>query len=97
MNDGGRNWAFLTSHAFVLIEVARNSDVTVREIAKNAELTERQAHRVLADLVDGGYIVRQRVGRRNHYSVNGAQPMRRSAMSPRPVSELLQALTQARS
>jgi predicted HTH transcriptional regulator len=90
-----RDWAFLTSHAFVLIEVARNADVTVREIAENAELTERQAHRVLADLVDSGYIARQRVGRRNHYRVNGAQPMRRSTMSPLPVSELLQALTDA--
>ncbi len=95
MSAADRDWAFLTSHAFVLIEVARNADVTVREIAENAELTERQAHRVLADLVDSGYIARQRVGRRNHYRVNGAQPMRRSTMSPLPVSELLQALTQA--
>lgn len=97
MSDVDRDWAFLTSHAFVLIEVARNADVTIREIAKNAELTERQAHRVLADLVAGGYIARQRVGRRNHYRVDGAQPMRRPAMSPRPVSELLHALTQAHS
>ena len=95
MSAADRDWAFLTSHAFVLIEVARNADVTVREIAENAELTERQAHRVLADLVDSGYIARQRVGRRNHYRVNGAQPMRRSTMSPLPVSELLQALTHA--
>ena len=95
MSAADRDWAFLTSHAFVLIEVARNADVTVREIAENAELTERQAHRVLADLVDSGYIARQRVGRRNHYRVNGAQPMRRSTMSPLPVSELLQALTDA--
>ena len=97
MSDVDRGWAFLTSQAFVLIEVARNADVTVREIAKNAELTERQAHRVLADLVDGGYVIRERVGRRNHYRVDGAQPMRRSAVSARPVSELLQALTPAHS
>ena len=95
MHSAERHWAFLTSHAFVLVEVARNPDVTVREIAKNSELTERQAHRVLGDLVESGYVARQRVGRRNHYRVNGAQPMRRSTMSPLPVSELLQALTHA--
>ena len=87
-----RSWGFLTSHAFVLIEVTRNRDVTVREIAAASELTERQAHRVLADLVDAGYVVRERVGRRNHYRVNGDRPMRRPAMSAHPVSELLTAL-----
>ena len=44
-------WTFLTSHASVLLEVARAPDATVREIAKRSDLTERQAHRVLADLV----------------------------------------------
>jgi predicted HTH transcriptional regulator len=87
-----KSWGFLTSHAFVLIEVTRNRDVTVREIAEGAELTERQAHRVLADLVDAGYVVRERVGRRNHYHVDGERPMRRPAMSAHPVSELLTAL-----
>ncbi|MGH3003679.1 MAG: MarR family transcriptional regulator [Gaiellaceae bacterium] len=88
-----RSWGFLSSHAVVLIEVSRNRDVTVRELAEQAELTERQAHRVLGDLVDSGYLVRQRVGRRNHYRINGAQPMRRRTVSAHPVSELLEVLT----
>jgi DNA-binding IclR family transcriptional regulator len=57
-------WTFLTSHASVLLEVAREPEATVREIAERAGLTERQAHRVLADLVEGGYLQRERVGRR---------------------------------
>lgn len=86
-------WTFLTSHASVLLEVARAPDATVREIAARADLTERQAHRVLADLVDAGYIERERHGRRNQYRVNTALPLRRSSVADRRVGELLDALS----
>ncbi|MDX6435511.1 MAG: hypothetical protein QOK34_345, partial [Gaiellaceae bacterium] len=68
-----RRWAFVTSHAVVLIEVARDPEATVREVAERAQLTERQTHRVLGDLVDEGYLVRERVGRRNRYRINEGQ------------------------
>jgi DNA-binding transcriptional ArsR family regulator len=86
-------WTFLTSHASVLLEVSREPDATVREIAERAGLTERQAHRVLADLVDGGYLQRERVGRRNRYRVDRARPMRHPSVSDRRVGELLEALS----
>lgn len=86
-------WTFLTSHGSVLLEVARSPDATVREIAERAELTERQAHRVLADLVEGGYIQRERQGRRNRYRVNDALPLRRPSVADRRVGELLEALS----
>ena len=86
-------WTFLTSHASVLIEVAREPDATVRQIADRAGLTERQAHRVLADLVAGGYLHRERVGRRTPYRVDGARPMRHPSVADRRVGELLQALS----
>jgi predicted ArsR family transcriptional regulator len=86
-------WTFLTSHASVLLEVAREPDATVREIAERAGLTERQAHRVLGDLVEGGYLQRQRVGRRNHYRVDRGRPMRHPAVADRRVGELLEALS----
>ena len=85
-------WTFLTSHASVLLEVARSPDATVRQIADRADLTERQAHRVLSDLVDSGYVQRERQGRRNHYRVNNALPMRRASIANRRVGELLAAL-----
>jgi DNA-binding transcriptional ArsR family regulator len=85
-------WTFLTSHASVLLEVAREPDATVREIAERAGLTERQAHRVLADLVEGGYLHRERVGRRNHYRVDHARPLRHPSVADRRVGELLEAL-----
>jgi DNA-binding IclR family transcriptional regulator len=86
-------WTFITSHASVLLEVARAPDATVREIAERSDLTERQAHRVLGDLVAGGYIERQRHGRRNHYRVNEALPLRRSSVAHCRVGELLDALS----
>ncbi|HEY6963360.1 MAG TPA: winged helix-turn-helix domain-containing protein [Gaiellaceae bacterium] len=86
------DWTFLTSHGFVLIAVAKSPDATVRELAGAVGLTERQAHRVLADLADAGYILRERVGRRNHYRVNSDVPMRHPSFAHHQVGDLLSAL-----
>lgn len=86
------NWTFLTSHGFVLLAVAREPDATVRQIAGEAGVTERQAHRVLADLVQDGYVVRSRVGRRNSYRVNTEGAMRHPFLEGRSIGELLGAL-----
>jgi predicted ArsR family transcriptional regulator len=88
-------WTFLTSHGFVLLEVARSPDATVRQIAEQVGLTERQAHRVLADLVAGGFVQRQRIGRRNHYRVDETVPMRHPLLADHRVGELLVALRRA--
>ena len=85
-------WTFITSHASVLLEVARAPDATVREIAERSDLTERQTHRVLADLVAGGYIERQRQGRRNHYRINADVAMRHPAQDGHEVGDLLRLL-----
>ena len=82
----------MSSHGAVLIEVARHGDATVREIAEQAGLTERQAHRVLADLVAEGYVTRERVGRRNRYRVHRGQPMRHPRLAHLRVGELLAVL-----
>ena len=87
-----RTWAFISSHGAMLIEVARDPEATVRELAERAAITERQAHRVLADLVGEGYLVRERVGRRNRYSVNESQPLRHPTVADHRVRELLAAL-----
>lgn len=87
-----RTWAFLSSHGVMLLEVSRTPNATVRELAERALLTERQAHRVLADLVEGGYVARERVGRRNRYRVNRDARMRLPSFAMFPVRELLDAL-----
>src|SRR4051812_44954078 len=92
MAEGGRTWNFMTSHAVALIEVYRNPNATVREISDRVGVTERQAHRVLSDLVSAGYLMRTRVGRRNSYRVNETGPMRHPAVAAHHVGELLSAL-----
>jgi DNA-binding MarR family transcriptional regulator len=88
-----RKWFFVTSHAVVLIQVAQSPDATVREIAEHAALTERQTHRVLADLVEEGYVSRSRVGRRNTYRIDAQRPMKHPAVKGSVVGDLLSALT----
>jgi DNA-binding transcriptional ArsR family regulator len=86
-------WAFITSHGAILLEVHRHPHATVRELAAAVNLTERQAHRVLADLVATGYITRARVGRRNTYRVNEDRPMRHRTVAHHQIGELLTALS----
>lgn len=92
MDEPRRPWAFVTSHGAMLIEVARTPDATVRDLAERAQLTERQAHRVLGDLVEGGYVERERIGRRNRYRVNEAAPMRHPSFSSHRIGEMLEIL-----
>lgn len=92
MAEPRRTWAFVTSHGAMLVEVSRTPDATVRELAERASLTERQAHRVLADLVEGGYVVRERIGRRNRYRVNEHARMRHPSVASHRIGELLAAL-----
>jgi DNA-binding MarR family transcriptional regulator len=87
-----KGWTFVTSHAVLLLEVRRAPDSTVRELAERAKLTERQTHRVLADLVESGYLERERHGRRNRYRVNDRAPMRHPSVRAQEVGDLLAAL-----
>jgi DNA-binding IclR family transcriptional regulator len=65
-----RAWGFLTNHAHVLIQIARNPRSTVREIALSAGITERATHAMLKDLRDAGIVIAQRNGRQNVYQVD---------------------------
>jgi DNA-binding MarR family transcriptional regulator len=96
MTNDERSWNFVTSHGVALMEVFRDPNATVRQISERVGVTERQAHRVLGDLVATGYLTRQRVGRRNTYRVNESQPMRHPAVAERCVGELLSALVTPR-
>lgn len=89
---GASGWTFVTSHAVLLLEVKRAPNSTVRELAHRAGLTERQTHRVLSDLVEAGYLERDRVGRRNQYRVNTGQPMRHPSVKTQMIGDLLDTL-----
>lgn len=64
------DWKFFTNHALVLLAVAADPEILLREIAEAVGITERAAHRIIGDLENGGYITRNRKGRRNYYQVH---------------------------
>ena len=63
-------WKFFTNHALVLLCLANDPDMLLREIADAVGITERAAHRIIGDLEEGGFISRERKGRRNYYQVH---------------------------
>jgi len=70
------DWKFITNHAQVLLCVAHYPEIRLREIAEGCGITERAAHRIIADLEEAGYISRERVGRRNRYEFHPEAVMR---------------------
>ena len=87
-----KTWTFLTNHAQVLLCLAETPDVRLREVAQRVGVTERAAQRILSDLVDGGYVTAERVGRRNRYTIDRGHAMRHSAQLGYEVGALLEAL-----
>ena len=89
--EGMHRWTFLSNHAQVLLCIARDRDMRLRDIAQSVGITERAAQRIVADLVEAGYIDRERVGRRSHYRLNGEVRMRHVAQADYEINELLTA------
>jgi len=87
-----RRWNFLTNHAHVLVSVAQDPGIRLRDIATAVGITERAAHRILSELVEGGYVVREREGRRNRYQVKPELPLRHPLVQGREVGDLLEVL-----
>jgi DNA-binding MarR family transcriptional regulator len=85
-------WTFLSNHGQVMLVIARDPDARIRDIAAAVGITERAAQRIVADLVNGGYVERTRVGRRNTYSVNADAHMRHPLSQDHSIGEVLGAL-----
>jgi DNA-binding transcriptional ArsR family regulator len=86
------DWTFLTNHAHVLLCVARDPGMRLRDVAQVVGITERAAQRIVADLVDAGYLEREREGRRNRYRVNSDAPLRHPMDRAHAVGEILDVL-----
>lgn len=94
LNDGTARtgWTFLTNHAHVLLAIARTPDLRLRDIAALVGVTERTATQIIADLVEGGYVIREREGRRNHYRVDLHHPLRHPLEQHHDLDELVRAI-----
>ncbi|MFV9504405.1 MAG: helix-turn-helix transcriptional regulator [Oscillochloridaceae bacterium umkhey_bin13] len=85
-------WTFLTNHAQVLLCIAKNRNMTAREIATHVGITERAVQRILRDLHKAGYVSHTRDGRVNRYEIHADVPMRHPAQQGHAVRELLELL-----
>jgi DNA-binding IclR family transcriptional regulator len=82
-------WTFLTNHSRVLICIAHDPNAQLREIASAVNITERTAYGIIADLVAGGYVVKERDGRRNHYVIRTHVALGEPNARDRTIGELL--------
>jgi DNA-binding MarR family transcriptional regulator len=87
-----KHWTFVTNHTRVLLSIARDPDMRLRDIALLVGITERATQRIVADLIEAGYVSRERVGRRNHYAVNPKLKLRHPSQREQDVGPLLDVL-----
>lgn len=93
---GGAGWTFLTNHAHVLIALASDPDLRIRDVATRVGITERAAQRILHDLVAEGYVQRRKLGRRNTYRLVLDRPLRHPVEARHTVRELIDVLCSGR-
>ncbi len=85
-------WTFLSNHTHVLICLADDPEMRLRDVAARVGITERAVFRIVADLEDAGVLTRHKEGRRNSYEVHGEQPLRHPIESHKTVEDLLDLL-----
>jgi DNA-binding transcriptional ArsR family regulator len=93
--DAVPRWDFLTNHAHVLLCVSQDPGIRLRDIAAAIGITERSAHKVLSELIEEGYVLRERHGRRNRYKVKPELPLRHPLVRESEVGELLEVLSRS--
>ncbi len=83
------SWGFLTNHARVLLCIAADPGVRLRDIAARLGITERSAYGIVTDLAEAGYVVKEKDGRRNRYQIQAHLPLPDPAGRERTVGEIL--------
>jgi hypothetical protein len=87
-------WSFLTNHARVLVCIAHDPGVRLRDIATAVGITERSAYGIVTDLTGAGYVVKQKDtdGRRNRYQIQTHLPLPEGIGQERTIGEVLDVL-----
>lgn len=92
MPEAGTGWTFLTNHAHVLILLAGDPEMLLREVAQTVGITERAVQKIVAELESGGVLTREREGRRNRYEIHREIPLRHPIEAHRKVGHILSAI-----
>lgn len=93
----GPGWTFMSNHAHVLVCLARDPDVRLRDVAEMVGITERSVVKIVNELEHGGFVTRMRVGRRNHYEIDLDAQLRHPVEATRTVGSLLEMLLDPKS
>jgi DNA-binding IclR family transcriptional regulator len=88
-NERQPAWSFLSNHGQVLVSIAADPGVRLREIGERVGITERAAHRIVGELVTAGYVSRERQGRRNRYTIHSHLLLPDALGQDRTVSDLI--------
>lgn len=89
LEAGATGWTFLTNHSHVLLCLARNPDMVLRDVALAVGITERAVQKIVSDLIEAGVLEREKVGRQNHYRLNPKAPLRHPVEAHRTVADIL--------
>ena len=89
------DWSFLTNHARVLLCIAHDPGVRLRDIAARVGVTERSAYGIVSDLTQAGYVLKHKDGRRNRYQVQTHLPLPETDNRERTIGEILALLAGA--
>jgi predicted transcriptional regulator len=83
------SWTFLTNHAHVMVALDRDPDLRQRDLAYAVGITQGAVQRILDELVQAGFLRREKVGRRNHYEIVAKEPLRHPLEAKHNIGELL--------
>jgi len=89
------SWSFLTNHARVLLCIARDPGMRLRDLAASLGITERSAHGIVTDLAAAGYVLKQKDGRRNRYQIQAHLPLPEPTSQEPAIGEVLALLAGA--
>lgn len=76
MDNLSNLWTFFSNHGHVYFILATQEDVTLRQVANMVGITERAVQRIVQDLEEGNYIIREKQGRSNRYTITKDKTLR---------------------
>jgi len=84
-----KNWTFLTNHSHVLLCLAKDNSMRIRDLATEVGITERAVQRILAELVEGEFLKKIKDGRRNVYKLQANKPLKHPVEEHKSVQDLI--------
>jgi len=79
----------------VLLFIAHDPGVRLRDIAAGTGITGRTAYSIVTDLTEARYVVKHKDGRRNRYQIQAHLPLPETGSRERTIGEILALLTGA--